>query len=290
MGARDGLVEQLLATPEALEYPFGEREFERIRRMIYERAGISLNDSKRTMVYSRLARRLRALGIGSFREYLDRFERDAAFADGEHQNFVNALTTNLTAFFREEHHFPLLAQWAVARGTPLRVWCAAASTGEEPYSIAMTLTEALGERADWRVLATDIDTRVLDHARRGVYRCQAAQACGPQRLKRFFLRGRGSNEGMVRVRPELAAPVDFAQLNLLLERWPQVAAFASQCDAVFCRNVMIYFDKPTQRRVLARIAQVLRPGGLLFVGHSENFSDCREWFALCGRTVYERLR
>jgi chemotaxis protein methyltransferase CheR len=289
MGARDGLVDQLLEAPGARDYPFGLQEFERIRRMIYERAGIQLNESKQTMVYARLVRRLRALGVDSFREYLDRLERDASFSASENQHFVNALTTNLTAFFREEYHFPLLAQWSAARGAPLRVWCAAASTGEEPYSIAMTLTEALGEQADWRVLATDIDTQVLDHARRGIYRYEAALPCGAQRLKRFFLRGRGPNDGMVRVRPELAARIEFAQVNLLHERWPQVTAFAAQCDAVFCRNVMIYFDKPTQREIVRRIAAMLKPGGLLFVGHAENFTDCRDWLVLRGKTVYERI-
>ncbi|MEW5881766.1 MAG: CheR family methyltransferase [Pseudomonadota bacterium] len=293
MGARDGFGDALLASlaadGAAREYAFSPQDFERVRRLIHARAGIHLNDTKRNMVYSRLSRRLRALGIDSFRVYLDRLENDPAFAAQEQQLFINALTTNLTSFFREPHHFPRLAEFLRARGDGARLWCAAASTGEEPYSIAMTMIETLGVDTSARLLATDIDTHVLATARAAVYRLDSAQQCGEPRLRRFFLRGRGSNEGMVRVRPEVARLVEFAPLNLLDATWPVLRSFAPFVDAVFCRNVMIYFDKSTQRHVLARIAQVLRPGGLLFVGHSENFTDCRGWFALRGKTVYERL-
>ncbi len=294
MGARDGfgdaLVASLVANDETREYAFTPHDFERVRRLIHALAGISLNDTKRNMVYSRLSRRLRALGIDSFGAYLDRLERDPSFAAAERQAFINALTTNLTSFFREPHHFPLLADFLRTRGDGARLWCAAASTGEEPWSIAMTMIEVFGAGISARLLATDIDTNVLAIARAGVYSLESAQRCGEQRLRRFFLRGRGANEGKVRVRPEVARLVEFAQLNLLDEAWPALRDFAPALDAAFCRNVMIYFDKPTQRRVIARIAQALKPGGLLFVGHSENFTDCREWFALRGRTVYERLR
>ncbi|GAB4479157.1 MAG: chemotaxis protein CheR [Burkholderiaceae bacterium] len=291
MGGRDAALLDLLGETEAArEYAFSRADFERVRALILSRAGISLNESKETMVYGRLARRLRATGCGSFREYLDRLEGDAAFAAAEGQEFVNALTTNLTAFFREPHHFPILAEFARAHARrPLRIWCAASSTGEEPYSIAMTLIEALGAQGDARVLATDIDTRVLATAQRGVYKLESARACGEARLKRFFLRGRGGNDGMVRVKPDVARIVRFEPLNLLDANWQPLASFARELDAVFCRNVMIYFDKPTQRRIVGRIARALRAGGLLFVGHSENFSDCREWFVLRGKTVYERL-
>ena len=290
MGARDQAFSELVAQADAgRDYVFTRADFDRVRRMILVRAGISLNESKESMVYSRLARRLRALGIGSFREYLDRLEHDRAFAEHEGQEFVNALTTNLTAFFREPHHFPILAEFVRAyTARPLRIWCAAASTGEEPYSIAMTLVETLGERCDAQVLATDIDTRVLETARQGVYRLESARACGETRLKRFFLRGRGANEGMVRVKADVARLLSFGVTNLLEPRWPLVEQFAPRLDAVFCRNVMIYFDKPTQRAIVGRIARILVPGGLMFVGHSENFTDCREWFTLRGKTVYER--
>jgi chemotaxis protein methyltransferase CheR len=291
MGARDFNTLSSSASDPSREYQFTDRDFERVRQLIYARAGISLNESKQNMVYSRLSRRLRATGLVSFGQYLDRLEHDASFIGAESQEFVNALTTNLTAFFREPHHFPVLAEFLRrhAGQSALRLWCAAASTGEEPYSIAMTLLEALGTGTSARLLATDIDTNVLATARRGVYRLDATRQCGEERLRRFFLRGTGANDGMARVKPELAKLVEFAPLNLLEPVWGAQKQFAQQLDAVFIRNVMIYFDKPTQRQILERLAAVIRKGGLLFIGHSENFTDHRELFVLRGKTVYERV-
>ncbi|WP_231934082.1 CheR family methyltransferase [Bordetella bronchialis] len=252
--------------------------------MIHERAGISLGTHKREMVYSRLARRLRSLGRGDFASYLDRLE--ASPADPEWEEFVNALTTNLTAFFREAHHFPILAKFAAERPQPVSIWCCAASTGEEPYSIAITLMEALGARAaSASVLATDIDTNVLQRARTAVYPFERVAKIEEARLKRFFLKGKGAAAGQVRVRPEVAGMVRFEPLNLLAPDWPIQEKF----DAIFCRNVMIYFDKPTQARILERFAPLLKPGGLLFAGHSENFSYISRDFRLRGQTVYECL-
>lgn len=294
MGGRDEFLSKQgagAAQGEGREYPFLPEDFERVRRMIYARAGINLNESKHNMVYSRLSRRLRTLGLDSFQSYLDQLERDAAFNAAEAQQFINALTTNLTAFFREPHHFPVFADFLkhkVERGGA-RIWCSAASTGEEPYSIAMTVMEAVGESSGARILATDIDTEVLATAARGVYRLESAQGCGESRLRRFFLKGNGAQAGNARVRPELARLIEFGPLNLLDGTWPMVERFSAQLDVIFCRNVMIYFDKPTQRNIIGRMARLLRPGGLLFAGHSENFSDCREWFVLKGKTVYERI-
>jgi chemotaxis protein methyltransferase CheR len=291
MGARDQFTAgQRDSDAASREYAFHSHDFDRVRKLIYSRAGINLNESKQNMVYSRLARRLRSLGIDSFSAYLDQLERDCAFNAAEAQQFINALTTNLTSFFREPHHFPILADFLAAQAAraPARIWCSAASTGEEPYSIAMTMVESLGDAAGARLLATDIDTEVLAAAARGVYRLEAAQGCGEARLRRFFLRGKGTNAGSVRVKPELSKRVEFASLNLLADTWPQIGAFARELDVIFCRNVMIYFDKPTQRVILGKMARLLRPGGLLVVGHSENFSDCRDWFTLKGKTVYER--
>jgi chemotaxis protein methyltransferase CheR len=292
MGARDPLTPTAPPNTAGLvdgrEYEFLEGDFARVRDMIYRRAGISLNENKQSMVYSRLSRRLRVLGLSSFREYLDRIESDAAFGEAEDQEFVNALTTNLTSFYREAHHFPVFEEFLRATTAAPKIWCAAASTGEEPYCIAMTMIEAAGAKPPGSLLATDIDTNVLATAERASYRLDAAQACGEARLRRFFLRGRGANEGMVRARPELSQLIRFAQLNLLDEDWPLVRTFSQQVDAVFCRNVMIYFDRKTQKQILGRIAQILRPGGLLFVGHSENFTDCHEALALRGKTVYQR--
>jgi chemotaxis protein methyltransferase CheR len=264
------------------EFEFTARDFDRVRSLIYRRAGIALAGSKQEMVYSRLARRLRATGMQAFSVYLDHLEQGGDA--GEWESFTNALTTNLTAFFREEHHFPILAAHARAVPRPLAVWCAASSTGEEPYSIAMTLCEAFGSLAPpVRVVATDIDTSVLATAEEGIYPYDRVNRIGEQRVKRFFLKGRGRQEGMVRVRPELRRLVSFARLNLLDQRWALEGPF----DAIFCRNVMIYFDKPTQARILAAFVPLLKPDGLLFAGHSENLSYVSDAFRLRARTVYQ---
>jgi chemotaxis protein methyltransferase CheR len=266
----------------AKEFEFTARDFERVRALIYKRAGIALADSKQEMVYSRLARRLRATGIRSFAAYLD--ELESKHEDSEWEAFTNALTTNLTSFFREAHHFPLLADHVSRKKEPVTVWCAASSTGEEPYSIAMTLCEVLGTMAaQSHVIATDIDTNVLNAAASGIYSIDRLDKMAPERAKRFFLRGRGEQDGMVRVRPELRQMVTFKQLNLLSGDWPISGPF----DAVFCRNVMIYFDKPTQSRILSRFVPLMKPDALLFAGHSENFLYVSDAFKLRGKTVYE---
>ncbi|PMS37481.1 CheR-type MCP methyltransferase [Trinickia symbiotica] len=272
---------------------FGDRDFEftsadfaRIRELIYRRAGISLSDHKRDMAYSRLARRLRARGLDSFRRYLDLLESEQDAAEWE--AFTNALTTNLTAFFREAHHFPILAEFVKRRQQPVSIWCSAASTGEEPYSIAMTLVEALGDSAARQatILATDLDTQVLAKGEAGVYSLDQVKPLSTERLKRFFLKGTGPHAGLVKVRPELRAMIRFQQLNLTDADY----GLRTQFDAIFCRNVMIYFDKPTQSQVLARFEPLVKPGGLLFAGHSENFTYVTQAFRLRGQTVYELTR
>lgn len=260
-----------------------DADFRRIRELIHQRAGIVLAEHKREMVYSRLAKRLRHYGLTRFGDYLARLERrpDAK----EWEAFTNALTTNLTAFFREAHHFPQLAKHIQTCSGAVRVWCAAASTGEEPYSIAITLTETLGARAaDARVLATDIDTEALAKARAGIYPLEQVHKMDEARIKRFFQRGTGSQAGLARVRPELRNMVEFEVLNLLAPGWTIKGPF----DAIFCRNTMIYFDKPTQARILERFAPLLKPDGLLFAGHSENFSYISQAFRLRGQTIYTR--
>ena len=265
------------------DQPLSQADFDRVRRMIKARAGIHLQPSKQSMVQGRLARQVRDHGFSGFGPYLDALER----ADSPlWQPFVNALTTNLTSFFREAYHFPVLAEFLAGhRGRPVRLWCAAAATGEEPWSIAMTALETLGEHAPVSILATDIDTGVLQTARAGVYPAAADKGLDPGRLRRWFLRGTGPNAGLMRVRAELARHVEFGQLNLVEGPY----RFDEPFDVVFCRNVMIYFDAATQRSVLAWLHAVLRPGGLLFVGHSENFSAQRDLFSLRGKTVYRRL-
>jgi chemotaxis protein methyltransferase CheR len=274
--------EDLSPSGPGASYPFTPADFERVRKLIYARAGIKLNDSKQNMVYSRISRRIRVLSLSSFGQYLDHLE---AAGGQEWQEFVNALTTNLTAFYREQHHFPMLADLLRQGSKTPAIWCAAASTGEEPYSIAMTAADALGAGGKPRILATDIDTNVLATARRGVYPLEAVKPVPPEQLRRHFLKGSGANAGFVRARPQLAALIEFRQLNLLEADWKVGGPF----DAILCRNVLIYFDKPTQKGILERMARVLRPGGLLFIGHSENLTDRRDLFRLRGKTAYERV-
>jgi len=239
------------------------------------------------MVYSRLSRRLRALGRDDFGGYLDGLARNPEHP--EWQEFVNALTTNLTAFFREPHHFDILADFVRQRPQPLSIWCCAASSGEEPYSIAMTLIETLGTRAqNARIFATDVDTQMLARVQAGIYGVERIAKLSSERVRRFFLKGAGACTGQVRVRPELAAMVQVAPLNLLAPDWPVDVPKKGGFDAIFCRNVMIYFDKPTQGQILTRFAPLLKPDGLLFAGHSENFTYVTDAFRLCGQTVYER--
>lgn len=268
------------------DFQFGNADFERVRKLIYQRAGINLNAGKQAMVYSRLSRRLRELGHSSFAAYLQWLENASGQqAEQEWQEFVNCLTTNLTSFFREEHHFPVLAgELRRCAGRHVRLWCNAASTGQEPYSLAMTAIDALGANADVEIVCSDIDTQVLATAGKGVYDTDSRGLTQDQ-LKRFFLRGTGANAGLMRIKPELRRLVKFRPFNLMAPRWSLGEPF----HIAFCRNVMIYFDAPTQRRVLEQMHAAMQPRGLLFAGHSENFSDSKDLFCLRGKTVYERV-
>ena len=279
------LIPELKLPPPGLpnEFEMSARDFDRVCALIRRRAGIALNSSKRTMVYSRLARRLRATGKNSFEEYLDWLEKSGG---PEWQDFINALTTNLTSFFREAHHFPVLEDHLKKlRGRErINIWCCAASTGEEPYTIAISAMEAFASMdPPVRIIATDIDTNVLATAPAGAYRDDTVARLAPDVVRKYFTRGAGADTGYVKVRPELMNLVTFRPLNLLDAQWPLRNGF----DAIFCRNVMIYFDKDTQFAILRRFAPLLNPGGLLFVGHSENFSQARDTFQLLGKTVYQ---
>lgn len=248
--------------PEQKKILFTSSDFDRIRKMLYQHCGIKLNDSKKNMVYSRLGRRLRATGLTSFQDYLTRVERDQ---EGEWEVFINSLTTNLTAFFREPHHFPVLMEHVLSlRKRPLRLWCSASSTGEEPYTMAMTMVDAFGSyKPPVKIIATDIDTNVLSKAQAGIYPMDRVDNLPQETLKRFFLKGSGNNVGYVQVRKELREMISFHPLNLLDTCWPLSGSF----DAIFCRNVLIYFDKDTQFKILKRFAPILETHGLLFVGH-----------------------
>lgn len=273
------------ATP-GRQFAFTEDHFQAVRTLVGEHAGIHLAEAKRDMVYGRLVRRLRALKLSSFDAYLAQLQQDG----GELVHFVNALTTNLTSFFREPHHFEFLADELVPelvrrRGDRrLRVWSAGCSTGEEPYSIAMVLKESVPAGWDVRILATDLDSNVVATAERGVYDLDRVRNLGRRRLERWFLKGKGANTGTVRAKDELRAMIRFRQLNLLAD-WPM----RGPLDLIFCRNVVIYFAKETQRRLFDRYANILAADGHLFLGHSESLFKVSDRFRLLGNTVYQKI-
>lgn len=265
-----------------------DEDFAFISRFVFDRCGIVLGDNKRQLVFGRLVRRLRELGLSSFAQYCQRL-RDQP--EDELDPLTSAISTNVTSFFREDHHFEFLANDLVpelmARGASaqVRVWSAGCSSGEEPYSIAMVLAETLGSRAKSvaRVLATDISQRALGVARQGVYPVDRLQGVSEARRKRWFQRGSGANDGMARIAQPIRELVTFNQLNLL-EHWPMKGPL----DAIFCRNVVIYFDNPTKQRLFARYAQLLAPGGYLFLGHSESLHGLSDAFDLVGRTIFRK--
>jgi len=272
-----------------------KQEFELFRALVYEQTGISLRDHKRLLLNNRLVKRLRHYEFGNFMEYYNFVKRGGA-ANGEIQELINAVTTNKTEFFRESHHFDMLAemlllpanQSAVRDSRPrLRIWSAGCSTGEEPYSVAITIAAHLQRLAAWdvKILASDIDTSVLDQARSGIYPREALRTLPHDVVKNHFLSGTGEHAGHVQVKPEIRNLVSFAQINLMKEPWP----LRGKLDAIFCRNVIIYFDKDTQRRVVESFARLLRPGGLFFAGHSENLFWLGDLLEPIGPTVY-RLR
>lgn len=267
------------------ELEFNDEDFGFFRRMLLAHAGITLADHKRQLVYGRLARRVRELGLNSFSAYREWLRQ----ASGEEiGRVVNALTTNVTAFMREPHHFHFLRSTALPElesqhGLPLRIWSAGCSSGEEPYSIAMTAAEWRGLHAV-RILATDIDSDVVARAREGEYSTKQVDVLGEERQRRWLLRGSAQSAGRVRVKDLLRDMTVFEQLNLL-DRWPMRRQF----HIIFCRNVMIYFNDDVRRQLIARFASQLVPGGYLFIGHSESLHGLTDAFAGCGQTVYRRL-
>ena len=276
----------------ANDFQLSDAEFDRIRVLVREHTGIALADTKRQLVYGRLARRLRALRLATFGEYIELLEGGEP---GELEEFTNAVTTNLTSFFREPHHFEYLAQQAlpelVARAAGrnrLRVWCCAASTGEEPYSIAMILREAQALLAGWdvKLLATDLDSNVLAQGKAGVYTRERFGTVAGKRVARFFEETGGRDgEKKLSASAELRNLITFKQLNLMHD-WPMKGPF----DAIFCRNVIIYFDKDTQRVLFERMATLQRPGDFLFLGHSESLYRVSDRYELIGRTIYRRVQ
>ena len=264
----------------AREFHFTKNDFRRIQQRIGDLAGIVLSDNKADMVYSRLARRLRFLGLSAFDEYVQRVLEDK----DEEREFINALTTNLTSFFREAHHFDTLTELMQSKSGQIKIWCGASSTGEEPYSIAMTAVECFGR---WsppvRIIATDLDTKVLAVAERGIYPIERLKAMEADRLKVFFRRGRNENEGLARVVSPLRQLIHFSALNLLDAQWP----IKAPVDAIFLRNVFIYFDKDTQYQILRKCRALIADDGRLFIGHSESLTHATDLFTLVSKTVYQ---
>lgn len=268
------------------EFPYEHADFEMVRARIYAHAGIALADHKKDLVYNRLVRRLRALGIPTFSQYLSYLDR----ASDEMSQFVNAMTTNLTSFYREAHHFEYLTETYIPQlkdngQRRLRIWSSACSIGEEPYSIAISLLEAGVDPCLWdiNILATDIDTDVLMTAKEGVYSIDRLDTLSVARKKLGFLRGKGDHSDKVIVKPALKKMMTFKQCNLM-QSWD----IEEQLDIIFCRNVMIYFDKEAQTLLLDRMTKLLKPGGMLFIGHSESPSRSMKDYKLLGRTMYQK--
>jgi chemotaxis protein methyltransferase CheR len=273
------------------EFSFTDADFSSLRQLVKEISGITLADSKRELVYGRLSRRLRHHGMQSFAEYRALLASDAGKAEmGE---FTNAVTTNLTSFFRENHHFEYLRdEFLRPRAADpranrrIRIWCSASSTGEEPYSIAMTVAEAIPdwERWDIRILATDLDTRCLADCEAAVYREERVKGMARDKVERHFDRSNRNGETLFRVKPALTRMVSFRQLNLM-HPFP----IRGPIDVIFCRNVIIYFDKETQRSLFERVAGLQRPGDLLFLGHSESLFKVSDAWSLIGKTIYRKV-
>ena len=270
-------------------FEYSDTDFQRLQKLVAHHTGISLADSKRDLVYGRLSRRLRSLGFERFDQYIALLNDDPG---AELEHFTNAITTNLTSFFREKHHFEYLAKNIVPallqryRTTGrIRIWSAGCSTGEEPYSLAMTLRETIPDidKLDLRILASDLDSDVVRTAASGIYPLSSIKGLDQQRCRRWFRRGTGPHEGMARVIPEIQNMIAFRQLNLMQE-WPMQGPF----DVIFCRNVVIYFDKETQSRLFERFAAIVQPDGHLVVGHSETLNSCCDRFKLIDKTIYRR--
>ncbi len=275
----------------ARDFDFTDRHFDNFRKMVSEHTGIALSDAKRELVYGRLTRRLRKLSLDNFDDYTNYILENS---EDELSNFINAVTTNLTSFFREDHHFRYLADKLIPEllhrnraSRRIRVWSAGCSTGEEPYSIAITLRESIPDIDNWdvRILATDIDTNVISKGENGIYDEERITGLSSGRIKQWFFKGSNKQAGKVRVKPELQQMITFKQLNLMTE-WPMKGLF----DILFCRNVVIYFDKPTQKVLFERFTGQLTEDAHMFIGHSETLYNVSERFQLLGKTIYRRIR
>lgn len=270
------------------EYALRDGDFRRITELVMAATGIVIGEKKRAFIQGRLGRRLRVLGLADFSEYCSVL--DGPDGEAERRALVNAVTTNHTSFFREPHHFdyltktmlPMIFQKKNEHHGRLRIWSAGCSSGEEPYTIAMTLLDCPLSFSGWdvRILATDLDTNVLARAAAGIYDAERVQSI-PAKIRRLYVTGQADGDGSMNA--ALRSLITFKPLNLL-DEWPMRGPF----DIIFCRNVVIYFDKPTQRRLFNRFADMLREDSWLIVGHSESLQNLTDRFALVGRTIYRR--
>lgn len=266
-----------------------DEDFDFVCKYVYTKSGIVLSDGKREMVYRRFTRIIRDRHLDSFTDYCKLLKSDS---EQEERYFINALTTNLTSFFREEHHFDYLTKHELPRlikqkSKRLRIWCSASSTGEEPYSIAMTVRDSMQSLLnswDVKILATDIDSNVLNTGMQGIYEYKGVEDIPEHLIKKYFSRGTGVNRSKVRVSPNLQDLITFKELNLM-NQWPMKGPF----DVIFCRNVLIYFDKETQLELFKKFHKLLAPNGLLILGHSENLGTFQKHFENVGRTIFRKL-
>jgi len=269
------------------EFKFTVDDFNFLRKLSNEHSGIQVPDERFDMFYSRLSKRVRKLGLSNFKEYCQYLTHHS---DNEFTEFINAITTNLTAFFRENHHFEYLRDVVIPEvilrnkaSRQIKIWSAGCSTGEEPYSLAITLKENVPVDWDVKILATDLDTNVLQTALEGVYTEDRISGISEERLKRWFMRGKSAQLGQVKVRTEIQQLIQFKQLNLMKE-WPMKCHF----DFIFCRNVLIYFDRETKTMLANRYNEMLSSRSWLFIGHSESLNQLSSDFSLVACTTYRK--
>ena len=270
-----------------MEFLLKEDEYQRFCTLIYAESGISLGNQKHSLLASRLSKRLRDLSLATFTEYYELLTEDRT--GEEFTRMLDLITTNKTDFFREPKHFDFLRERILPElesAKRIRIWSSACSTGEEPYTIAMTLCEGIRSPAHWdiKILASDLSTRVLAKAASGTYDEERVQALLPETVKRYFLRGRGESAGLIKVKPHLADMIHFQRMNLMDDRFP----IKTPLDLIFCRNVMIYFDQATQGTLVNKFHRYLKPGGYLFIGHSESLHWVEHTFETVAPTIYRK--
>ncbi len=270
-----------------MEYAITEHEFEQFRALVYQESGIKLDGGKKSLLVSRLSKRLRDLNLDTFQAYYDHVTEDVG--GDEFTRMLDCVSTNKTDFFREPKHFDFLREQilpALQATKQVRIWSSASSSGEEPYTIAMTLYDGVAAPAQWdfKILASDISTKVLAKAAEGVYEEERLRDMPPELIRRHFLRGKGDAGVRYKVKPYLANMVTYRRINLMDERYP----IKTPLDLIFCRNVMIYFDRETQGQLMRKFYRYLKPGGHLFIGHSESLQWVEHQFTYVAPTIYRK--